>query len=297
MAILVTPPERFGFRDDPLQFRQRRGPPEIVEGKHARLARSLRQTRDLRRDGAAEFDVHRRACQRALKVWQARLVFGPAAPFGLQAQRQENRFPRSLQGVAAFEPARDHADLSRRTSTMSQRNGACEKKAADDVIVPTTRGAPPTATAPNIALGLELTGGGGYTLRRKSSSSMTKTIIKPAGAVPAVGPYNQGVRIGDLLFCAGQIPLVPATGQLVEGDIRAQAERVLENIKIILSDQGLAFTNVVKTTVFMVNLADFAAMNEVYAKYFTADFPARSTVQVAALPRGASVEIEIIAHY
>lgn len=126
---------------------------------------------------------------------------------------------------------------------------------------------------------------------------MTKTIIKPAGAVPAVGPYNQGVRIGDLLFCAGQIPLVPATGQLVEGDIRAQAERVLENIKIILSDQGLAFTNVVKTTVFMVNLADFAAMNEVYAKYFTADFPARSTVQVAALPRGASVEIEIIAHY
>jgi len=126
---------------------------------------------------------------------------------------------------------------------------------------------------------------------------MTKTIIKPTGAVPAVGPYNQGVRAGDLLFCAGQIPLVPSTGQMVEGDIRAQAERVLENVKIILTDQGLDFRNVVKTTVFMTNLADFAAMNEVYAKYFTSDFPARSTVQVAALPRGASVEIEVTAHY
>ncbi|HWD20812.1 MAG TPA: RidA family protein [Verrucomicrobiae bacterium] len=126
---------------------------------------------------------------------------------------------------------------------------------------------------------------------------MTKTIIKPAGAVPAVGPYNQGVRAGDLLFCAGQIPLVPATGQLVEGDIRAQTERVLENVKLILNDQKLTFANVVKSTVFLTNLADFAGMNEVYAKYFTADFPARSTIQVAALPRGASVEIEVVAHY
>lgn len=126
---------------------------------------------------------------------------------------------------------------------------------------------------------------------------MTKTIIKPAGAVPAVGPYNQGVRVGDFLFCAGQIPLVPATGQLVQGDIRAQTGRVLENVKIILQDQGLAFNHVVKTTVFLTNLADFAAMNEVYANYFTADFPARSTIQVAALPRGASVEIEVVAHY
>jgi 2-iminobutanoate/2-iminopropanoate deaminase len=126
---------------------------------------------------------------------------------------------------------------------------------------------------------------------------MTKKIIKPAGAVPAVGPYNQGVRVGDFLFCAGQIPLVPATGQLVEGGIAAQAERVLENVKIILQDQGLTFANVVKTTVFLTNLADFAGMNEVYAQYFTADFPARSTIQVAALPRGASVEIEVVAHY
>lgn len=127
---------------------------------------------------------------------------------------------------------------------------------------------------------------------------MTKTIIKPAHAAPALGPYNHGVRVGDLLFCAGQIPIDPAhpTGPL-PADIKAQTERVLENIKIILDDQKLSFTNVVKTTVFMVNLGDFAAMNEVYARYFTADFPARSTVQVAALPRGAQVEIEVIAHF
>jgi 2-iminobutanoate/2-iminopropanoate deaminase len=124
-----------------------------------------------------------------------------------------------------------------------------------------------------------------------------KTIIKPAGAAPAVGPYNHAVRIGDLLFCAGQIPLDPATGNLVPGDIKAQTERVLENIRIILEDQKLSFKNVVKSTVFLTNLADFAAMNEIYGKYFTSDFPARSTIQVSALPRAANVEIEVIAHF
>jgi 2-iminobutanoate/2-iminopropanoate deaminase len=124
-----------------------------------------------------------------------------------------------------------------------------------------------------------------------------KIIIKPAKSAPAVGPYNHAVRVGDLLFCSGQIPLDPATGTLVAGDIKAQAERALENVKAILDDQKLTFANVVKSTVFLTNLADFAAMNEVYAKYFTADFPARSTVQVAALPKGASIEIEVIAHY
>jgi len=124
-----------------------------------------------------------------------------------------------------------------------------------------------------------------------------KNIIKPAKAAPAVGPYNHAVRFGDLLFCAGQIPLDPASGNLVGGDIKAQTERVLENIKLILEDQKLKFGNVVKTTVFLTNLADFAAMNEIYSKYFTADFPARSTIQVAALPRGAAVEIEVIAHF
>lgn len=126
---------------------------------------------------------------------------------------------------------------------------------------------------------------------------MTKTIIKPVMSAPAVGPYNHAVRVGDLLFCAGQIPLDPTTGQLVAGDIRTQTERVLENVKAILDDQKLTFANVVKSTVFLTNLADFAGMNEVYARHFTSDFPARSTIQVAALPRGASVEIEVVAHY
>ena len=124
-----------------------------------------------------------------------------------------------------------------------------------------------------------------------------KIIIKPAKSAPAVGPYNHAVRVGDLIFCAGQIPLDPATGNLVAGDIKAQAERVLQNAKAILEDQNLTFANVVKSTVFLTDLANFAGMNEVYAQYFTADFPARSTIQVAALPKGASVEIEVIAHY
>jgi 2-iminobutanoate/2-iminopropanoate deaminase len=124
-----------------------------------------------------------------------------------------------------------------------------------------------------------------------------KIIIKPAKSAPAVGPYNHAVRVGDLLFCSGQIPLDPATGNLVTGDIKVQAERVLENIKVILEDQKLSLADVVKSTVFLTNMADFAGMNEVYARYFTTDFPARSTVQVAALPKGANVEIEVVAHF
>jgi 2-iminobutanoate/2-iminopropanoate deaminase len=125
----------------------------------------------------------------------------------------------------------------------------------------------------------------------------TKQIIKPAKSPKAVGPYNHAVRVGDLLFCAGQIPLDSATGDLISGDAKAQTERVLQNVKAILDDQGLTFANVVKSTVFLTNLADFAGMNEVYAKYFTGDFPARSTIQVAALPKGANVEIEVVAHF
>lgn len=125
----------------------------------------------------------------------------------------------------------------------------------------------------------------------------TKQIIKPAQSPTAVGPYNHAVRVGDLLFCAGQIPINPTDGNLIVGDIKAQTERVLENVKAILDDQKLTFANVVKSTVFLTNLADFAAMNEIYAKYFTKDFPARSTIQVAALPKGASVEIEVVAHF
>ncbi|MBI5384359.1 MAG: RidA family protein [Verrucomicrobia bacterium] len=126
---------------------------------------------------------------------------------------------------------------------------------------------------------------------------MNKIIIKPAKAAAPVGPYSHAVRVGDMLFCSGQIPLDPATGALVTGDIRAQTERVLENIRLILEDQQLSFANVVKSTVFMTNLGDFAAMNEVYARHFIGGHPARSTVQVAALPKGANVEIEVVAHY
>jgi 2-iminobutanoate/2-iminopropanoate deaminase len=126
---------------------------------------------------------------------------------------------------------------------------------------------------------------------------MKKIIVTPPGGAAAIGPYSPAVRAGDFLFCSGQIPVVPESGQIVGSDPRAQTERVLENIKIILRDQNLDFSHVVKTTVFLTDLADFAAMNEVYARYFTADFPARSTVQVAALPRGAKVEIEVVAHY
>jgi 2-iminobutanoate/2-iminopropanoate deaminase len=126
---------------------------------------------------------------------------------------------------------------------------------------------------------------------------MAKQIINPAKSPVAIGPYSHAVRVGNLLFCAGQIPIDPKDGNLISGDIKAQTERVLQNVKAILDDQKLTFANVVKSTVFLTNLADFAGMNEVYSKYFTENFPARSTIQVAALPKGASVEIEVIAHF
>lgn len=126
---------------------------------------------------------------------------------------------------------------------------------------------------------------------------LAKTTVKPRSSPSAVGPYNHAVRVGDFLFCSGQIPLDPSTGELVPGDIKVQTSRVLDNIRLILEDQGLTFFNVVKTTVFLTNLADFKHMNEVYATYFTSEFPARSTVQVAALPKDAAVEIEVVAHF
>lgn len=122
-----------------------------------------------------------------------------------------------------------------------------------------------------------------------------KKVISTSDAPAAVGPYSQAIALGNLLFTAGQIPLDPATGALVEGDVTAQTTRVCESLRAVLAANGMTFANVVKTTVFMTNLGDFAAMNAVYATYFTEPFPARSTVQVAALPRGAQVEIEVIA--
>lgn len=124
---------------------------------------------------------------------------------------------------------------------------------------------------------------------------MRPQIIQPANSPKPVGPYSHAVRVGELLFCSGQIPL-NKEGNLVEGGIAEQTRQVLQNISAILQDLQMTFDNVVKTTVFMTNLAEFAEMNAVYTEFFTRNYPARSTVQVAALPRGAKVEIEIIAH-
>src|SRR5262245_1940874 len=121
---------------------------------------------------------------------------------------------------------------------------------------------------------------------------MSKIPVNPAGMPPALGPYTHAIRLDDLLFCSGQIPIDPANpGGAAPSDIRAQTRRVLENVKLLLASEGIGFGHVVKTTVFMTNLAEFAGMNEVYAEYFPKPYPARSTIQVAALPRGAGVEI------
>ena len=122
-----------------------------------------------------------------------------------------------------------------------------------------------------------------------------KKVIATTDAPAAVGPYSQAIAVGNLLFCAGQIPLDPATNELVGTDVTAQTERVCQNIAAVLKANDMTFTNVVKTTVFLIDLANFAAMNAVYTKYFREPFPARSTIQVAGLPRGSRVEIEVIA--
>jgi 2-iminobutanoate/2-iminopropanoate deaminase len=124
---------------------------------------------------------------------------------------------------------------------------------------------------------------------------MKRQIVATEAAPKAVGPYSQAVWAGDLLFCAGQIPLEPATGNMVAGGISEQAVRVLENIRGLLQSQGLEFKNVVKSTVFLSDMNNFSAMNEVYARFFTNEPPARSTVQVARLPKDALVEIEVVA--
>jgi 2-iminobutanoate/2-iminopropanoate deaminase len=122
-----------------------------------------------------------------------------------------------------------------------------------------------------------------------------KTVISTTEAPGALGPYSQGIAAGTLVFCSGQIPLDPATGKLVDNDISRQTEQVLKNIVAVLGAGGIGLENVVKTTVFMTDLAKFDEMNIVYGRYFPAQPPARSTIQVAALPKGANVEIEAIA--
>lgn len=122
-----------------------------------------------------------------------------------------------------------------------------------------------------------------------------KSRIPTPNAPQAVGPYTQAIATGQLVFCSGQIPLDPKTGALVGSDAAAQAEQVLDNVEALLSDAGLTTDHVVKSTIFLVDINDFAVVNEAYAKRFREPFPARSTIQVAALPKGALVEIEVIA--
>ena len=123
---------------------------------------------------------------------------------------------------------------------------------------------------------------------------MKESVASPS-APAAIGPYSQAIRAGSLVFLSGQIPLDPATGALVQGDIAAQTTRVMENLRAVLAAASCSFADVVRTTIYLVDLAHFATVNETYGRFFEAPFPARATVQVAALPKGAQVEIDAIA--
>jgi len=122
-----------------------------------------------------------------------------------------------------------------------------------------------------------------------------KKIISTQEAPAALGPYSQAVRVGSMIYCAGQIPLDPKSGEIVSGGIEIQTRRVLDNISAVLKAEGLTFDHIVKTTIFLMDLGDFQKMNEIYGSYFKQAPPARSTVQVAGLPRGSLLEIEVIA--
>lgn len=122
-----------------------------------------------------------------------------------------------------------------------------------------------------------------------------KELVTTKDAPAAIGPYSQAVRAGSLVFLSGQIPLDPVTGQLVGGDITEQTERVMANLRAVLAAAGCSLRDVVRTTIYLVDLSQFGVVNEAYGRFFDAPFPARATVQVAALPRGAQVEIDAIA--
>jgi 2-iminobutanoate/2-iminopropanoate deaminase len=125
---------------------------------------------------------------------------------------------------------------------------------------------------------------------------MTRTVVHSDAAPRAIGPYSQAIRSGGLVFCSGQIGLDPATGEMVgAGDVRAQARRVMENLGAVLLAAGASWETVVKTTIYLADLSDFGAVNEIYGGYFASSPPARATVQVAGLPRGALVEIDAVA--
>lgn len=121
-----------------------------------------------------------------------------------------------------------------------------------------------------------------------------KKIISTPKAPAAIGPYSQAIEVNGLLFTSGVIPIVPSTGELVEGDIEAQAEQAIGNLAALIESAGAKIENTIKTTVFIKNMDDFTKVNEIYAKYFTTDFPARSCVEVARLPKDVLIEIEAI---
>jgi 2-iminobutanoate/2-iminopropanoate deaminase len=124
-----------------------------------------------------------------------------------------------------------------------------------------------------------------------------KSAVSAADAPKAIGPYSHAVRTGQLLFISGQVPIDPATGELVDGDITVQTARVMNNLDAVLKAGGLSFKDVVRTTIFLADMADFAAVNTVYGTFFSEPYPARATVQVARLPKNARVEIDAIAAY
>lgn len=124
---------------------------------------------------------------------------------------------------------------------------------------------------------------------------MAGEIVQTDNAPGAIGPYSQAMKVGNLVYTAGQIPLDPATGQLVDGDVTAQSERVMQNVAAILEASGTSMSNIIKTTCFLTDLANFAAFNDVYAKHMGENRPARTTIQVAGLPAGAQVEVEVVA--
>jgi len=129
-----------------------------------------------------------------------------------------------------------------------------------------------------------------------SGNNLNKTAISTAAAPAAIGPYSQGIKAGDFIFFSGQIPLNPGNGELVTGDIVAQTNQVMANMQAALAGAGLNFSHVVKTTIYLTDLNDFGTVNDLYATFFPQPAPARACVQVAALPKGCSIEIEWVAY-
>ncbi|MDB5137542.1 MAG: RidA family protein [Mucilaginibacter sp.] len=122
-----------------------------------------------------------------------------------------------------------------------------------------------------------------------------KSVINTGNAPAPIGPYSQAIAAGNFVFVSGQIPMDPSTGEIISGDVKAETKQVMENVKAILVEAGLGFNNIVKTSIFLTDMQSFAQVNEVYGTYFTGQFPARETVQVAALPKNVNVEISVIA--